>query len=238
MSPYRCPPGPYERASLIAAFIKTKKLNSKIIILDANQKVVSKGDLFKKAWSDLYPNIIEYLPDNKVVEINAKEKIIYTDFDEYNFDFANIIPPQKAAKILFDSGLIEEGRKWAKVNPFTFSSLLDNNIFIIGDGTDGTSVGSVPKSGYIAYSMGKVCGYAIHNILLEKEPPEPSMINTCYSLVSATQGISVSAVYGYDLKKNKIVSIKNATGLSPERSNLVAENAWGWARSIWYDMLS
>ena len=86
--------------------------------------------------------------------------------------------------------------------------------------------------------MGKVCGYAVHNALLDKDPPSPSMINTCYSLVSQDEGISVSAVYKYDQNKNKIVTIKDASGVSPERSEIIAYNAWDWARAIWNDMLT
>ena len=170
--------------------------------------------------------------------INKNEKLIYTDFDEYKFDIANIIPKQKAPEILTAAGLIDNKKKWAPVNPYDFSSTKIKDVYIIGDATDRASVGSVPKSGYIAYSMGKVCGYAVHSSLLEKTPPSPSMINTCYSLVSKKLGISVSAVYEYNKTKNKIVSIKNASGLSPESSEVIANNGWDWAQAIWKDMLS
>ena len=238
LSPYRCPPGPYERASLIANYIKNNNIKSKVLVLDANQKIVSKGKLFNKAWTELYPDIIEYKIDSKINEINLKEKTVFTDFDEYRFDLANIIPPQRAPDLLKYAGLIEDQKRWASVNSYDFSSKLSNNVYIIGDATDRVSVGSVPKSGYIAYSMGKVCGYAVHNALLDKDPPSPSMINTCYSLVSQDEGISVSAVYKHDKNKNKIVTIKGASGVSPNRSELIAYNAWDWAQAIWYDMLS
>ncbi len=238
LSPYRCPPGPYERASLIANYIKKNNIRSKVLVLDANQKIVSKGKLFNKAWAELYPDIIEYKIDNKINEINLKEKTIFTEFDEYKFDIANVIPPQRAPDLLKYAGLVEDQKKWASVNSYDFSSKLANNVYIIGDATDRASVGSVPKSGYIAYSMGKVCGYAVHNALLDKEPPSPSMINTCYSLVSQDEGISVSAVYKHDKNKNKIVTIKGASGVSPNRSEIIAYNAWDWAQAIWYDMLS
>ncbi len=238
LSPYRCPPGPYERASLIANYIKKNNIKSKVLVLDANQKIVSKGKLFNKAWEELYPDIIEYKIDSKITEINLKEKTVFTDFDEYKFDLANIIPPQKAPDLLRNAGLVEDNKRWASVNSYDFSSILSNNVYIIGDATDRASVGSVPKSGYIAYSMGKVCGYAVHNALLDKDPPPPSMINTCYSLVSQDEGISVSAVYKHDQNKNKIVTIKDASGVSPERSEIIAYNAWDWARAIWNDMLT
>ena len=238
LSPYRCPPGPYERASLIASYIKQRKLKSKVIILDANQKIISKGKLFSQAWESMYPDIIEYRPDSNVIAINKNKKLIYTDFDEYKFDVANIIPKQRAPKILNDAGLIDNKKKWAPVNPYDFSSNKVKDLYIIGDATDRASVGSVPKSGYIAYSMGKVCGYAVYSSLIEKKPPSPSMINTCYSLVAEMQGISVSAVYKYNNDKNKIVPVKNASGLSPESSEIIANNGWDWAQAIWKDMLS
>ena len=238
LSPYRCPPGPYERASLIANYIKKNNIKSKVLVLDANQKIVSKGKLFNQAWTELYPDIIEYKIDSKINEINLKEKTVFTEFDEYKFDLANIIPPQRAPDLLKYAGLVEVQKRWASVNSYDFSSKLSNNVYIIGDATDRASVGSVPKSGYIAYSMGKVCGYAVHNALLDKDSPSPSMINTCYSLVSHDAGISVSAVYKYDKNKNKIVTVKNASGVSPNRSEIIAYNAWDWAQAIWQDMLS
>ena len=238
LSPYRCPPGPYERASLIANYIKNNNIKSKVLVLDANQKIVSKGKLFNKAWTELYPDIIEYKIDSKINEINLKEKTVFTDFDEYRFDLANIIPPQRAPDLLKYAGLLEDQKRWASVNSYDFSSKLADNVYIIGDATDRASVGSVPKSGYIAYSMGKVCGYAVHYALLDKEPPSPSMINTCYSLVSQDEGISVSAVYKHDKNKDKIVTIKGASGVSPNRSEIIAYNAWDWAQAIWNDMLT
>ena len=238
LSPYRCPPGPYERTSLIADYIKKNKINAKVIVLDANQKVVSKGSLFKKAWDELYKNIIFYHSDSQIRAIHNKEKKVFTDFDEYQYKILNIIPPQKAPNLLFKTGLIEKGRNWAPVNPYDFTSKYSNDIYIIGDSTDASSIGSIPKSGYVAYSMGKVSGLASYYHLLGKEPPSPSMINTCYSLVSETEGISVSAVYKFNKERNKIVTVDNASGLSPQRSNLIALNAWDWAQAIWKDMLT
>ena len=238
LSPYRCPPGPYERASLIAAYIKKRKINAKVIVLDANQKVVSKGSLFKKAWQDLYSDIIYYNKDSQVRSIDTKEKKIFTDFEEFDYKIANVIPSQRAPDLLKNAGLIEKGRKWAPVSPYDFTSKFSEDIIVIGDSTDTSSVGNIPKSGYIAYSMGKVAGYASYYHLIGRSPPSPSMINTCYSLVSEKEGISVSAVYKYNKEKNKIVSVKNASGLSPKRSNIIALNAWDWAQAIWKDMLT
>ena len=238
LSPYRCPPGPYERISLIASYIKKYKPASKIIVLDANQKIVSKGKLFKKAWDQMYSDIIEYRSDSRVVEVNPKEGILSTHFDDIICDVANLIPPQKAPKLLDNSGLIKKNESWASVNPYDFKSTLAKDVFIIGDSTSQISVGKVPKSGYIANSMGKVCGLAVICEIFDKVKLSPSMINTCYSLISSEEGISVSAVYSYNEDLQKIVSIEGASGLSPESSSIIKDNAWDWAQSIWADMLS
>ena len=238
LSPYRCPPGPYERISLIASYIKENKPKSKLIVLDANQKIVSKGKLFKKAWDDKYKDIIEYRPDSKVVEISANENKLITDFDDVKSDVANLIPPQKAPKLLVDAGLIKEKELWASVNSYDFSSTIAKDVFIIGDSTSQISVGKVPKSGYVANSMGKVCGLAIVSELYGFYKLPPSMINTCFSLISSEEGISVSAVYHYDESLKRIAVVKGASGLSPKSSSIIKDNAWDWANAIWNDMLT
>ena len=238
LGPYRCPPGPYERASLIASYLKTNKKNTKLIILDSNQKIVSKGGLFLEAWEDLYADIIEYRPNSGVVGVDKTSSTFITDFESIKCDVANLIPSQKAPNFLKEVGLINKGTNWAAVNSYDFSSSIVDNIFIIGDATSQSNVGRVPKSGYIANSMGKVCGLAVVAELFDLEKVSPSLINTCYSLVSNEEGISVSAVYDYNLEDKKIKSIPGASGLSPARSSIIKENAWDWATNIWEDMLS
>ena len=238
LGPYRCPPGPYERASLIASYLKKNKKNTKLIILDSNQDIISKGKLFKEAWEDLYPDIIEYRPNSGVVGVDKSSSKFMTDFEDIKFDVANLIPPQKAPYFLKEAGLINKGANWAAVNSYDFSSSIADNIFIIGDATSQTSVGRVPKSGYVANSMGKVCGLAVVSELFDLEKVSPSLINTCYSLVSNEEGISVSAVYNYNKEEKIIKSIPGASGLSPTRSSIIKENAWDWAKNIWEDMLS
>ena len=186
----------------------------------------------------MYSDIIEYRSDSRVVEVNPKEGILSTDFDDIICDVANLIPPQKAPKLLDNAGLIKKNESWASVNPYDFKSTLAQDVFIIGDSTSQISVGKVPKSGYIANSMGKVCGLAVICEIFDKVKLSPSMINTCYSLISSEEGISVSAVYSYNEDLQKIVSVDGASGLSPESSSIIKDNAWDWAQSIWADMLS
>lgn len=235
--PYRCPPGPYERACMIASYLKARKPASKLIILDANSKIVSKGKLFKAAWDAHYSDVIDYRPDHNVVKVDAATRMISTDFDDFKADVANIVPTQRANDLCRVAGLVPEDREWVPVNPYTYESTLHPDIHVIGDSTDQTTVGKVPKSGFVANSMGKVAAGAIAAILNDREPPRPLMANTCYSLVNADEGISVTAMYDWDDAAGKMVSIKGAGGLSPEATPLIARNADDWAKAIWADML-
>ena len=237
LGPYRCPPGPYERASLIASYLSKHKKNTKLIVLDSNSKIISKGALFKEAWDEFYSEIIEYRPNSGVVGVDKNNSTLITDFEDIKCDVANLIPAQKAPELLKKSGLINRGKNWAAVNPYDFSSSIASDVFIIGDSTSQSNVGGVPKSGYVANSMGKVCGLAVVAELYDLEKISPSLINTCYSLVSSEEGISVSAVYNYNQEENKIKSIPGAKGLSPNRSAIIKDNAWDWATNIWADML-
>lgn len=236
LSPYRCPPGPYERVSLIADYLRRNDPAAKVVVFDANAKIVSKGALFAEAWEALYGGIIEYRPDSAVVAVDPSTGAVRTDFDELRADVANVIPPQEAGRLPFDSGLVPEGRRWAPVDPWDFSSTLAPDIHIIGDSTDGSAVGKVPKSGYVANSMGKVAAAAAVAALNGREAPRPSMANTCYSLVSAEEGISVTAIYDYDDESGKIAP--TASGLSPARSRAIKRHNEDWARAIWSDMLA
>lgn len=238
LSPFRCPPGPYERISLIADYLKRNKPGSKLVVFDANQDIVSKGALFKAAWDDLYGGIIDYRPDHNVIRVDPATGTLYSDFDEVSAEVANVIPPQMANRLVHDSGLVPDGRRWAPVRAWDFTSTVAENVHIIGDSTDGATVGSVPKSGYIANSMGKVCAAAAVALLRGRETPRPSMANTCYSLVSGEEGISVTAVYDYDEAEGKIMAIEGASGVSPARTALIKRNAEDWATAIWRDMLA
>lgn len=236
-SPYRCPPGPYERISLIAAYLKQHRPGATITVLDANQKIVSKGKIFQAAWDELYPGIIDYRPDSPLVQVDAATGTLSTDFDDVTADVANVIPPQRTPALLRDSGLVPDGATWAPVDPYGFTSTLAPDVHIIGDATDQTTVGKVPKSGFIANSMGKVAARAAVAALTGREAPPPSLINTCYSLVSQDEGASVGAVYSYDPETKRLQVRPGSSGVSSQRSAAVALQAWDWARAIWQDML-
>ena len=236
-NPFRCPPGPYERASLIANYFKEYKPKSKILLLDAKDNF-SKQALFQDAWEELYPGMIEWVPGSQggeVTRVDIKKMTVYADDDEYKGNVINIIPPQKAHKLAKRSGLSDD-KGWCPVNQKTFLSTLKKDVYVIGDAC---IAGKMPKSGFSANSQAKVCAVQLVAELNGRSAVTPSWINTCYSLVSADYGISVAAVYRYDGKS--IVAVKGAGGVSPLEAprslrKMEALYADGWYKSITADM--
>ena len=232
-NPYRCPPGPYERASLIAHFLKTKKPRAKIIILDAKD-AFSKQKLFQQAWQELYPDLIEWVPlssGGKVTSVDPAAMTVTTDFQTYKPAVANVIPPQKAGKIVELAGVADR-TGWCPVNPMTFESTLQPNIHIVGDAA---IAGAMPKSAFAANAQAKVCAAAVVTLLAGGKPGSPKLINTCYSLVAPDYGISVVGVY--EPANGQLVEIAGAGGTSPldapaSTRATEAQIADGWFRTI------
>jgi len=237
-NPFRCPPGPYERASLIAHYLKQYKPKSKIIILDAKNQF-SKQSLFMEGWRKHYGfgssnSLIEWhsIPDNPVIKIDVKNKRVETDFgDIFNADVLNYIPTQKAAHIAQSSGLCDDSG-WCPVNHKTSESTLYSNIHIIGD----ASIQSpIPKSAFAANAEAKVCAFAVVSLLKEIDIIEPVWINTCYSLITADQGISVAMVYKLN-PEGKITKVNGSGGITPNSNkeilSLEANYAKQWLNNI------
>ena len=235
-NPFRCPPGPYERAAQIAHYLKNNKPKSKVIILDAKDKF-SKQGLFTQGWKDNYGDMIEWVGGaaGGIVEaVNPKTKVITGVVEEFKGDVINVIPPQQAGDIAQTSGLVND-KGWCPVNQRTFESSLHKDIYVIGDSS---IAGKMPKSGYAANSQGKVCAANIVAAVNGETSPEPSFVNTCYSIIAPNYGISVAAVY--ELKDDKIVGIEGAGGLSPTSASprlreLEASYARGWIKNIMAD---
>jgi sulfide dehydrogenase [flavocytochrome c] flavoprotein chain len=234
--PYRCPPGPYERASLIAHYLKTHKPRSKLLILDA-KNTFSKQELFRTAWERLYPDLIEWIPQSqsgRVVRVDTRTRTVSTDFDEYKPAVANIIPPQQAAAIARLIGL-DEGKGWCPVRPGSFESTVHANLHIIGDAA---IANPMPKSAFSANNQAKTCAAAIVALLRGESIPAPALMNTCYSLVAPDYGISIAAVYR--VVDEKIVTVDSSSGVSPldapaETRALEAEYARSWYANITAD---
>ena len=232
-NPFRCPPGPYERASLIAYYLKKTKPRSKLIVLDAKDSF-SKQRLFEAAWRQLYPELIEWVSlsnGGKVVSVDVKTRTLVTDFDSYKADVANVIPPQRAAEIaqLAD---VADGTGWCPIDPVTFESRLQPNIHIIGDAA---IAGAMPKSAFAANAQAKVCADAVAALLRGDAPSPPKLINTCYSLVAPDYGISIAGVY--HPAGGQLADVEGAGGVSPidapaDFRALEAAYAEAWFRTI------
>jgi sulfide dehydrogenase [flavocytochrome c] flavoprotein chain len=229
-NPFRCPPGPYERASLIAHYLKERNPKSKIIILDAKEKF-SKQALFNKGWAALYPGMIEWRGQSaggKVIRVDPVSMSVMTDHGEVKGDVINVIPPQRAGQIAVDAGLADAGG-WCPVNPLSFESTIHPGIHVIGDAC---SAGPMPKSGFAASSQGKVAAAAIVRLLRGRDPLPPSLVNTCYSLIGPGYGISVAGVYR--LSSEGIVDVPGSGGLTPiDAGAEVLEQEAMFARA-WY----
>ncbi len=227
---YRCPPGPYERICQVAWYLKNNKPKSKVIVLDANQNIVSKTALFRAAWKD-YPNI-DYRASSKVVKVDPRAREVATDFgDKVKYDVLNLIPPQRAGTIAVQADLVGADKRWCEVNHVTYESAKHRNVHVIGDSTIGLPV---PKSGNIANAMGKISAAAVVSLLNGKAPAAMPPGNTCYSWVNDREAIAV--VNSYKIENGKVVQIEQV--LTPGQSSLCAQNAIGWANSIWADILA
>jgi sulfide dehydrogenase [flavocytochrome c] flavoprotein subunit len=232
--PYRCPPGPYERASMIAYYLKTTKPRSKLLILDAKDKF-SKQPLFVQGWEDLYPGMIEWIGGSDwggIGRLDAANRTLYSTFDTpHKADVINLIPPQKAGAIAHAAGLVNADG-WCTVDQRTFESTLHKDVYVIGDAS---VAGQMPKSGFAANSQGKVCAAALAAKFHAIDMPEPSYVNTCYSLVGPEYGISVAGIYR--LVEGEIKSVEKSGGVSPidadrEFRQTEARYAVGWYQSI------
>jgi sulfite dehydrogenase len=237
LAPYRCPPGPYERTCQVAHYFKQAKPRSKVLVLDANPDVTSKGPLFKRAWEELYKGIVEYRPNSKVVAVDGNAMAVRTEFDTVKGDVLNVVPPQRAADIAAKTGLITHNSRWCDVDWRTMESKAVKGIHVLGDAT--LSATGMPKSGHMANQHGKVCAAALVELINGREPnPNPVMSNTCYSFVSDKEVIHVASVHQYDAGQNSIIPVKGAGGVSAARSEQEGSYAWSWARNIWADMLA
>ncbi len=231
VTPFRCPPGPYERISQIAWYLKNNKPGSKIIALDANPDIVSKKGLFLKGWKKHYEGMVEYRPANKVVKVDASKRSVDTGVEEIAGAVVNLIPPQKAGLIAHTAGVVGEDKKWCPVNQVTFESTIAKDVHIIGDAA---IAGAMPKSGYAANSQAKVAALNIVQLMNGKDLIDPSHVNVCYSYITDKEAVTVSAVY--KVAEGKTIAVPNSGGVSPDLSELEAIYGRSWIKNILVEM--
>lgn len=232
--PYRCPPAPYERACQVAFYLKTHKPRSKILVLDANPVITSKRALFERAWRDLYPGMIEYVPGSALQQVDVATRTVKTAFDTVKSDVLNIIPPQRAGRIAQDAGLANVERRWCEVDFLSYESKVLPRVHVIGDAIDA----GLPKSAHMANAQAKICARAVVALMQGQAPdPAPAFRNTCYSYVDERQAMHISTPYTYDAAQ-KIMLPDGAGSLSDHPSAQEGVEADAWAQTIWADVLT
>ncbi len=238
LAPYRCPPGPYERACMAASYFKKAKPRSKVVIFDANDDITSKKGLFMKAWDEHYKGMIDYRPKHKVVDVDVATNTLKFEFnDDFKAAVLNVIPNQSAGSIAVKTGLATANNRWCEVDFLTFESKAQKNIHVLGDAIQIAPL--MPKSGHMANQHGKTCAAAVVSLLQGKEPPAlPIYANTCYSFVTATDVVHVASVHRYDAEKKTMLTVPGSGGLSAQANALEGQYAMAWARNIWADTLA
>ena len=238
LAPYRCPPGPYERACQVAEYFSKAKPKSKVLILDANEDVTSKGALFKKAWTDRYKGIIEYRNKHNVTDVDVATKTLKFEFnDDLKASVLNVIPAMRAGDIAANAGLATANKRWCEVDFLTFESKAAKNVHVLGDSIQ--IAPGMPKSGHMANQHGKTCAAAVVALLTGSQVNNmPIYNNTCYSFVSSDEVVHVASVHRYDAEKKTMLTVPGSGGLSQAANALEAVYAMSWAQNIWADTLA
>jgi sulfide dehydrogenase [flavocytochrome c] flavoprotein chain len=233
-NPYRCPPGPYERASLIACYLKARKPRSKLILLDAKD-AFSKQRLFQKAWSDLYPGLIEWVGQSgggAVTAVEPATRTFVTEFGRHVADVGNVIPPQRAGRIAALAEVTDRSG-WCPVDPVTFESRRQPGIHVVGDAG---IMGAMPKSAFAAHVQAEACAVAVAALIKGAPPPPVRLINTCYSLVAPDYGISVAGVYRP--ANGLLADIEGAGGTSPLSASLDLRRREARYAEAWFETIT
>jgi NADPH-dependent 2,4-dienoyl-CoA reductase/sulfur reductase-like enzyme len=236
-APYRCPPGPYERACQIAWYFKARKPKSKLLVLDANEDIQSKKGLFLKVWGDDYKGLIEYRPNQTLQDIDLATKTLkFETSEDVRADVINLIPPQRAGTIARSAGVITANNRWCEVDFLSFESVKVKNVHVLGDAIQ--IAPAMPKSGHMANQHAKVCAAAIVAQLTgESVSATPVLTNTCYSMTNDTDSMHVASVHQYDAGKKTMLTVPGSGGLSPAPTTLEGRYAFAWAQNIWADTL-
>lgn len=235
LAPYRCPPGPYERACMVASYFKQHKPRAKVLVLDANPDVTSKAGLFKRAWNDHYKDIVEYRPNAVLKEVSGTTAKL--EFEDVRADVLNVVPPQRAADLAVKAGVVNVNNRWVGVNWLTLESTAVPGIHVLGDAT--MSAPAMPKSGHMANQHAKVAAAAIIQLLKgEAVNATPVVMNTCYSFVTARDVVHVASVHQYDATDRTFKTVPGSGGVSAAANQIEGRYALSWADNIWADMLA
>jgi hypothetical protein len=237
LAPFRCPPAPYERACQVAFYFGQRKKKSRVLILDANEDVQSKGALFKRAWAERYAGMLEYRPGFVTADVDAGRRIAISEFgDQVQADVLNVVPPQRAGLIATRTGLANINQRWCEVDFLTYESSQFKNIHVLGDAIQVAS--QMPKSAHMANQQAKICAAAIIDTFNDRLPNRhPLAVNTCYSYVSDVDAMHVASVHAYEAEHKTMLPVPGAGGLSPTANALEGRYGWDWARNIWADSL-
>src|SRR5512143_3409241 len=238
VAPYRCPPGPYERACQVAWYFRHAKPKSKVLILDGNGDVTSKGALFKKAWAEEYKGIVEYRPNHVLTDVDVATLTARFEVqDPVRAGVLNVLPPQRAGAIARAAGVVTANDRWCDVDFMTFESVKVKNVHVLGDAIQIAT--GMPKSGHMANQHAKVCAAAVIALLAGQPPnPTPVLTNTCYSMITDKDSVHVCSVHQYDREKKTVLPVPGSGGLSPAMSAVEGAWAFAWARNIWADTLA
>ena len=237
-APYRCPPGPYERACQVATYFQKAKPKSKVLILDANEDVVSKKGLFMKAWNGQFKGMIEYRNNQDIEDVDGWTNTLKMTFGgDIQADVLNVLPPMRAGNIASSNGLNNANKRWCQIDWLTYESTAVKNVHILGDALQ--IAPAMPKSGHMANQHGKVCAAAIVALLTgDAVSQSPMVANTCYSFIDDKTVVHVASVHRYDAAQKTMLAVAGAGGLSPDANALEGVYANSWARNIWADMLT
>ena len=233
-APYRCPPGPYERACLIASYLRRAKPRAKLLVLDANPEIQSKKALFERAFAETHAGVLEYRPNAELKEVTG-DGIARFEFEDVRADVLNLIPPQRAGELAADFANVN--RRWVGVDWLTLQAQAAPGVHVVGDAI--LSASGMPKSGHLANQQAKLAAAAVLALLKgEAVNPAPVVMNTCYSFVTPTEAMHVASVHQYDAAEKTMKAVPGAGGVSPAASVAEAAIALGWADNIWADTLA
>jgi NADH dehydrogenase FAD-containing subunit len=240
MAPYRCPPGPYERACMVASYFKQAKPKSKIIILDGNPDIASKKGLFVAAWTKHFgygtPNsMIDFRANNQPRAVDAGKMMVSTEFEDVKGDVINLVPPMRAASVCGLAGVRDGSNgNWCTIDYRTFESKVVKNVHILGD----SALTNFPKSGSVANNTGKMCAYALSEQFAGRQAdPSPVVTNTCYSGTGMGTAFHVATVFRWDEAKQSMVPPKDANGVSSAENEMEWAYMESWAKNVWADTL-